>query len=83
MKNSRSSPTPPRAPPVNSIRPPPLNSVRPSIPGPSSVRVGSVLKTTKGTWYNNPTRFEYQWYSVSGNNIKKKYLIKQLLRIKQ
>jgi hypothetical protein len=51
-----------------------VNSVPPSIPGHSSVVVGSVLKTTKGTWYNNPTSFKYQWYSVSGNNIKKKIL---------
>ena len=71
MKNSRSSPAPPPAPPVNSMRPP-VNSVRPSIPGPSSVRVGSVLRTGRGSWSNNPTRFEYQWYSASGNNIKKK-----------
>ena len=77
MKNSRSSPAPPTAPPtappVNSIVPrPPVNTLRPSIPGPSSVKAGSVLKAGRGVWSNNPTRFEYQWYSVKGNNIKKK-----------
>ena len=36
----------------------PANSVPPSIPG-SSVRVGSVLRTSRGTWSNIPTSFAY------------------------
>ena len=54
--------------PIVVVPVPPSNFAPPSIPGPSSVVVGSPITTDNGTWSNNPISFSYQWYSASGTN---------------
>jgi hypothetical protein len=41
-----------------------VKSAAPSISGPSSVGVGIKLTTDRGTWFNSPTSYTYQWFRV-------------------